>query len=120
MIDSKYINVGDTVVIRGVVTGVVGGKYAYVRYITSEGRERSSYIDSVFEVIPKPWEPVIGDPVSLFENPDREYYYRNIISKDKLTLVGIFQGKDDHRKWAMVSYKGDIPHSVWFEDLRQR
>lgn len=49
-------------------------------------------------------EPKVGDMVKV-KNESREY-----------KLLYIHQ--EDYRKWAVVAYKGDIPMSCRFEEIR--
>ena len=60
------------------------------------------------------WQPKIGDQVSFVERKNL-YAAR---TGGSVTLLYIHQYPNDERKWAVVAYYGDIPKSVYFEDLR--
>lgn len=53
--------VGDTVVVRGVVLTAPTG-FVYIKTSGSMGELLVS-LDRITEVIPKPWEPAVGDTV---------------------------------------------------------
>lgn len=61
--------------------------------------------------------PKIGDTVWWDADPKR-CYHKHACSYWGSTLIYIHQEPDDDRKWAVVAFKGDIPQSIPFNDIR--
>lgn len=120
----KKPEVGDTVVIHGTVTRVTD---KCVFYDSKIGHHRLiENMEDLEDVIPKPWGPKVGDEVRFDHHAHEVYYNMNRISPSfhNLTLIHIHEDPKDceigyRRKWAVLAYKGDIPISVYFEDLRE-
>lgn len=91
----KTPNIGDTVVIRGVVTSVhpviSNSAHSYLYYRDKLDNLRSVYIECVDEVIPKPWEPRVGDKLQ----------YLNTLSNVE------FRGEVDG-KWVLKNSSGGL------------
>lgn len=127
MTEQRKIHIGDRVILKEAVI-----THTYQGNADKDGRYQITFDDetstSVFgchveTVLPAPWEPKVGDNVFYVQ---RDYY------KDKhycpytgVTLIGVHSAPQNWemmgkpRKWAIVAYKGDIPHGIYYEDLRE-
>lgn len=105
--------IGDTVIIEATVTDVSGPLF---RWKTPKGCNHVTGTNSLHikEIIPGPIK--VGEQVTHIGRVN-QYVASNQYSP--LTLLHIHQEFGDVRKWAVVAYKGDIPKSVYYEDLRR-
>lgn len=66
---SKLPEVGDTIIIRGIVTEITPSyDGSIVKYIDQNGSEGRVLASRISEVIPKPWEPKAGDRVKYLQS----------------------------------------------------
>lgn len=106
--------VGDTVIIKGIVRNDDIGTQS-VAIEVGPVRPRLIYVhyDAIDEIV---WEPKVGDEViwdnsKMYPTSGRAY-----------TLILIHTDKDEStspRKWGVVAYKGDSPHSIPFNLLKK-
>lgn len=103
--------VGDTVILRAVVHSInthYSSEIIKVSFIDcpQPGHFPSAInVSSVHAIAPR--EPRVGDTVWYEGAPF-----------DGGTLLHIHQGEGDNRKWATVAFKGDIPKSFYFDQVR--
>lgn len=125
---TKQLKVGDKVILKeAVITN-----YYCTGGIDKEGHFQITFDDktttSVFgcqieTIIPAPWEPKVGDNVFYVQR--RYYDDKHHCPHDGVTFLGahsdpgLWETDIPHRKWAIVAYKGDIPHGIYYEDLRK-
>lgn len=64
-------------------------------------------------LVSRPFQPEVGDTVTYV---DRKGLYH--AHPSAVTLIHIHREEGDKRKWGVVAFHGDIPHSVYYEDLR--
>ena len=112
--------VGDKVILHAIVADIdKSGSFDTLKLnfidCDSPGRFMHSIsINRINEIIPAPPPiPKVGDIV--YTKGRNKLYADNTLPR---TLIAIHQEEGDVRKWGVVSYKGDIPYSVYFEDLR--
>lgn len=114
------LEVGDTVVIRAVVTQVKSSLYFHATPEQGHLKDHSYYTDQVCEVVKKPWEPKVGDTV--FHIGWIDGYHKYAPSHPQgVTLLYIHRLDTNmpERHWAVVAYKSGIPKVVKFSDLRK-
>lgn len=105
--------VGDTVILKGIVIRAATTR-SFGRIEFESGLHSIDTYHEVEQIIPPPWEPQVGDQVTHIE---RENMYSH--SSHDVTLLHIHQDySNSDRKWATVAFKGDIPKSVYYKDLR--
>lgn len=108
---SKLPEVGDTVVIRGVVTSNDG---AIIQFRTpGHPIPISITAGRLAEIIPKPWEPKVGDTVWI---NGKSNLPRTLLA---LNGDGSPFGRSATRRWAVVAYEGDIPEVYFASQLRK-
>lgn len=105
-------SIGDTVIIKGVIKSFSSmGATAHIDTGTFRLGLLTCSVERIAEVIPKPWEPKVGDTVWLSEGhtPYRGY-----------TILCI-QNQDNRpeRAWAVVAYLSDIPKVVLLHTVLQ-
>lgn len=99
--------VGDTVFVELTITCINGPLFCY----DSRGDQYTGYCPLSFIKGIKPREPKVGDKVTWVS---RSNQYE--AAKHPYTLLYIHN--TDERKFGVVAYCGDMPRSIWFEDLR--
>ena len=113
--------IGDTVVIRGVVTKIHNSsiKIKTKTFHDTLEPEFSPYISMsrISEVIPKPWVPKVGDEVDV----EGKWSFTDC-GYTVLALHGDGGPFRDGevRRWAVIAYKGDGPETVFASELRER
>lgn len=113
--------VGDTVIFRAIVKEI-DSSYSYpilkVVFIDCDQPglfSRAINVNRVHAVLPRT-EPEIGETV-WYDAKEGMY---SACPYGGQTLIHIHYDPEDHgkRKWGVVAFKGDIPKSVYFSDLR--
>lgn len=118
--NNKQPKVGDTVVIRGTITKEWGGsnnKSGHFNISFPDGTTTSIFGCQIEEIIPKPWEPKIGEEVDLRG--------RISVRDHGFTLLNVHgDGGSFHdgsiRKWATVAFLNDKPEVVLYSHILQR
>jgi len=59
--------IGDTILVKGIVKGIFSDRS--ILYITNNGICVSANLEDVTEVIPKPWEPKVGEKIKHTSYP---------------------------------------------------
>lgn len=109
------INKGDKFTVEFTADTDSKGDIVVGSVIGSPGK--AFYLSVVKEVIPKPWEPKIGEEVDLMS--------RISVNEHGFTLLNIHgDGIPFHdgsiRKWATVAFLDDKPEVVLYSCLRKR
>lgn len=107
--------VGDIAVLHMEVLSIRSDGYPILK--SSWGACFTLYPNSIHEFISPPWEPKVGDTV--FYTTSYPKLYTSCSTKEGVTLLCIHEKPNDGRKWAVVAFRGDIPKSVYFHDLRE-
>lgn len=113
----KQPEVGDTVVIRGVVTYSDCMMFRFKQDGTNSDESMLVPNARISEIIPKPWEPKVGEEVDIGDHlilKDRGFTILNIHGDGSRMQNGLL------RRWATVSFKDDRPEIYNIEKLSQR
>lgn len=111
--------VGDTIIIEGIVTGVSGGLFSFettpnnVQMPYNQKYGHTMHISRIKEIIPKPWEPKTGDLVHKIGDVIPDYHYTVLTlhgSGDRMT-------GNRTRKWVVAAHKDDIPQIFWLSEI---
>lgn len=110
--------VGDKVILKGVVTAVdIAGTFR-MDFVDCPGAG-ASYVsfspNRIHELISAPPPvPKVGDRVICKARPNM---YEGSSIYCPVTLIHIHHAVGDVREWGVIAFKGDIPRSVYLEDL---
>lgn len=107
---TKIPKIGDTAVLHFKIMSIKGNDLILR---SKYGTDYNYNIGSVKEIIPAPWEPKSGDTVFYVG------IMNHLIDEGVTFLYRHYKNPDDDRDWAVVAYKGDIPQSIKFSDLRR-